>query len=127
MRAVVRPVHIAQANNPRHLGGAIDADAALKAARFMELCDGFDLPIVTLVDTPGFMVGPESEKQATVRKFCRLFVVGAGITVPLFAVVIRKARGGGAGRGCAERENGVEPRRCGWRVQVYGLRCCEPT
>ena len=55
------------ANNPAHLGGAIDADGADKAARFMQLCDAFGLPMLFLCDTPGFMVGPEAEKTATVR------------------------------------------------------------
>ncbi|MBE1468174.1 carboxyl transferase domain-containing protein [Kibdelosporangium phytohabitans] len=84
------------ANNPGHLGGAIDRDAADKAARFMQLCDSHGLPIVSLCDTPGFMVGPESEKTATVRHFSRLFVIGANLTVPVCAVVLRKAYGLGA-------------------------------
>lgn len=83
-------------SNPSHLGGAIDSPAADKAARFMQLCDAFDLPILTLVDTPGFMVGPESEKTATVRHFARLFVTGANVTVPMFSVILRKAYGLGA-------------------------------
>ena len=84
------------ANNPRHLGGAIDADAADKAARFMQLCDAFDLPIVSLCDTPGFMVGPAAEQTALVRHTSRMFVVGASLTVPFFTVVLRKAYGLGA-------------------------------
>lgn len=84
------------ANNPMHLGGAIDAPAADKAARFMQLCDAFDIPILSLCDTPGFMVGPESEKTATVRHFSRLFIIGANLDVPMFAVVLRKAYGLGA-------------------------------
>ncbi|CAM3342096.1 carboxyl transferase domain-containing protein [Kibdelosporangium persicum] len=84
------------ANNPGHLGGAIDRDAADKAARFMQLCDSHGLPIVSLCDTPGFMVGPESEKTATVRHFSRLFVTGANLTVPLCSIVLRKAYGLGA-------------------------------
>ncbi|RJP67383.1 MAG: carbamoyl-phosphate synthase large subunit [Candidatus Abyssobacteria bacterium SURF_17] len=84
------------ANNPMHLGGAIDAPGADKAARFMQLCDAFDIPIVTLCDTPGFMVGPEAERTAQVRHFCRMFVVGAGVTVPWFAIVLRKGYGLGA-------------------------------
>lgn len=90
-----RPVGIL-ANNPKHLGGAIDSDAADKAARFMQLCDAFDLPIVSLCDTPGNMVGPEYEKEALVRHCCRLYVIGANITVPIFTVVLRKAYGLGA-------------------------------
>jgi acetyl/propionyl-CoA carboxylase alpha subunit/acetyl-CoA carboxylase carboxyltransferase component len=84
------------ANNPTHLAGAIDSDGADKAARFMQLCDAFDLPIVSLVDTPGIMVGPEVEKTALVRHASRLFVTGSSITVPLFAVILRKAYGLGA-------------------------------
>jgi acetyl-CoA carboxylase carboxyltransferase component len=84
------------ANNPVHLGGAIDADAADKAARFMQLCDAFGLPIVSLVDTPGFMVGPEIETRAQVRHVSRMFVVGAQLSVPLLAVVLRKGYGLGA-------------------------------
>jgi len=84
------------ANNPMHLGGAIDADGADKAARFMQLCDAFDLPILTLCDTPGFMVGPDAEKTAQVRHFCRMFVSGASSSVPWFVVVLRKGYGLGA-------------------------------
>jgi acetyl-CoA carboxylase carboxyltransferase component len=84
------------ASNPAHLGGAIDADAADKAARFMQLCDAFGLPIVSLVDTPGFMVGPEIETRAQVRHVSRMFVVGAQLSVPLLAVVLRKGYGLGA-------------------------------
>jgi len=84
------------ANNPGHLGGAIDADAADKAARFVQLCDAYDLPIVSLCDTPGFMVGPEAEEQGQVRHFARLFVTGASTTVPWITVVLRKGYGLGA-------------------------------
>jgi len=84
------------ANNPDHLGGAIDADAADKAAHFMQLCNTHGLPIVFLCDTPGFMVGPEAEKTAQVRHFSRMFVVGAALTVPFATVVLRKAVGLGA-------------------------------
>ncbi|WP_342710310.1 carboxyl transferase domain-containing protein [Bradyrhizobium sp. B124] len=84
------------ANNPKHLGGAIDAAAGDKAARFMQLCDAFDIPIVSLCDTPGFMVGPEAEKTAIVRHVARMFVTGASITVPLFGIVLRKGYGLGA-------------------------------
>ncbi|MBV9509342.1 MAG: carbamoyl-phosphate synthase large subunit, partial [Caulobacteraceae bacterium] len=84
------------ANNPMHLGGAIDADAADKGARFLQLCEAFDLPVLSLSDTPGMMVGPESEKQAAVRHTSRLFVVGANLTVPILAVVLRKSYGLGA-------------------------------
>lgn len=84
------------ANNPMHLGGAIDAQAGDKAARFMQLCDAFDIPMLSLCDTPGFMVGPESEKQATVRHVSRMFVAAASLSVPFFTVVLRKGYGLGA-------------------------------
>ena len=90
-----RPVGII-ANNPKHLGGAIDSEAADKAARFMQLCDAFDIPVVSLCDTPGNMVGPEYEKEALVRHCCRLYVIAANATVPIFTVVLRKAYGLGA-------------------------------
>ena len=84
------------ANNPAHLGGAIDAEAAEKASRFIQLCDAFDVPLLSLCDTPGFMVGVEYEKQATVRRASSMMVVGAGVSVPVFMVVLRKAYGLGA-------------------------------
>ena len=84
------------ANNPLHLGGAIDPDAADKAARFMQLCNAHGLPLLSLVDTPGFMVGPDVEAQAQVRHASRLFVVGASLRVPCVAVVLRKGYGLGA-------------------------------
>ncbi|RZI40816.1 carbamoyl-phosphate synthase large subunit [Herbaspirillum sp. HC18] len=84
------------ANNPMHLGGAIDADAADKAARFMQLCDAFDLPILSLCDTPGFMVGPDAERTAMVRHVSRMFVVAGSISVPFFTIVLRKGYGLGA-------------------------------
>jgi len=90
-----RPVGVV-ANNPGHLAGAIDSDGADKAARFLQLCDAFDLPVVTLVDTPGMMVGPEVEKTALVRHCSRLFVTGANISVPLVSIVLRKSYGLGA-------------------------------
>ena len=90
-----RPVGL-MASNPAHLGGAIDAAAADKAARFMQLCNAHGLPLVSLVDTPGFMVGPEVEAQAQVRHVSRMFIVAAHLRVPFFAVVLRKAYGLGA-------------------------------
>jgi acetyl-CoA carboxylase carboxyltransferase component len=90
-----RPVGIV-ANNPAHLSGAIDSDAADKAARFLKLCDAFDIPIVFLCDTPGIMVGPETEKEGLVRHASRMFVVAASLSVPTFTVIIRKAYGLGA-------------------------------
>ncbi|MEE2030707.1 acyl-CoA carboxylase subunit beta, partial [Rhodococcus chondri] len=84
------------ANSSHHLGGAIDAEAADKAADFLELCEAHRLPVVSLCDTPGFMVGPESEKDATVRRFGRLFVAGARLTVPFGTIILRKGYGLGA-------------------------------
>lgn len=84
------------ANNPGHLGGAVDASAGDKAARFMQLCNAHNLPILSLCDTPGFMVGPEAEKQATIRHVSRMFVAAANLKVPFFTVVLRKAYGLGA-------------------------------
>jgi len=90
-----RPVGLI-ASNPAHLGGAIDAAAADKAARFMQLCNAHGLPLVSLVDTPGFMVGPEAEATAQVRHVSRMFVAAAHLRVPFFAVVLRKGYGLGA-------------------------------
>jgi acetyl-CoA carboxylase carboxyltransferase component len=84
------------ANDPKHLAGAIDSPGADKAARFMQLCDAFDLPILFLCDTPGIMVGPEVEKTAIVRHCSRMFVVGASLTVPTCTIVLRKSYGLGA-------------------------------
>jgi acetyl-CoA carboxylase carboxyltransferase component len=90
-----RPIGVV-ANNPAHLGGAIDRDGADKAARFLQLCDAHDVPILFLCDTPGFMVGPAAEETAQVRHFSRLFVIGASLTVPFFTMVVRKGYGLGA-------------------------------
>ncbi len=90
-----RPLGVV-ANDPAHLGGAIDVDAADKAARFLQLCDAFDLPVVFLCDTPGFMVGPEHEARAAVRRVARMFVTGANLTVPFGTIVLRKGYGLGA-------------------------------
>jgi acetyl/propionyl-CoA carboxylase alpha subunit/acetyl-CoA carboxylase carboxyltransferase component len=84
------------ANNPHHLAGAIDSDGSDKGARFMQLCDAFDIPVLNLIDCPGIMVGPEVERTALVRHCTRLFNVGANMTAPLFTVVVRKAYGLGA-------------------------------
>ena len=84
------------ANNPTHLAGAIDSDGSDKAARFLQLCDAFDLPVLFLCDTPGMMVGPEVEKTALVRHCSRLFVIGANLGVPFGTIVLRKAYGLGA-------------------------------
>ncbi|MGI9616920.1 MAG: carboxyl transferase domain-containing protein [Acidimicrobiales bacterium] len=87
-----RPVGLV-ANNPNHLGGAIDSDGADKGARFMQLCDAFDVPVLFLCDTPGIMVGPEVEKTALVRHANRMFLIGANLEVPTFTVIVRKAYG----------------------------------
>ena len=84
------------ANNPKVLGGAIDSDGSDKAARFLQLCEAYDIPVLSLSDTPGMMVGPEIEKTALVRHCSRLFIIGANLTVPLFSVVLRKSYGLGA-------------------------------
>ena len=84
------------ANDPAHLGGAINAQCGDKIARFMQLCDAHDLPIISLCDTPGFMVGPDAEKQATVRHISRIFVTASSITVPYITLVTRKGYGLGA-------------------------------
>ncbi|HTB70158.1 MAG TPA: carboxyl transferase domain-containing protein [Solirubrobacteraceae bacterium] len=84
------------ANDPTHLGGAIDADGADKAARFIGMCDAFALPVLFLCDTPGFMVGPSAERTATVRHFARMFLGGANLSVPCGTIVLRKGYGLGA-------------------------------
>jgi acetyl-CoA carboxylase carboxyltransferase component len=107
------------ANDASHLGGAIDAMGADKAARFMGLCDAFGLPLLFLADTPGFMVGPEAEKTATVRHFSRMFVAGANLSVPTGTVVLRKGYGLGAqamAGGCFKA-----PLFCvGWPTSEFG-------
>src|SRR5271154_2882088 len=84
------------ANDPTHLGGAIDSDGADKAARFLQLCDAFELPVLFLCDTPGFMVGPAAEQTATVRHFARMFLGGANLSIPTGTIVLRKGYGLGA-------------------------------
>jgi acetyl-CoA carboxylase carboxyltransferase component/biotin carboxyl carrier protein len=92
VRVEGRPLGVV-ANDPGFLGGAVDSDSADKAARFMQLCDAFDVPILSLVDCPGIMVGPEVETTALVRHSSRMFLVGANLSVPTFAVVLRKVYG----------------------------------
>jgi methylmalonyl-CoA carboxyltransferase 12S subunit len=84
------------ANDTRHMAGAITSDAADKAARFLQLCDAFGLPVLSLVDTPGMMVGPEAEATGLVRHTSRLLLAGAALRVPLVAVVLRRGYGLGA-------------------------------
>ena len=90
-----RPVGVL-ASNPLHLGGAIDAEGADKATRFLRLCEARGLPVVSLCDTPGFMVGPQAERQGTVRRFGAMFAAAAALSVPQVTVVLRKAYGLGA-------------------------------
>ena len=84
------------ANDPQHLGGAIDGDGGEKGGRFLQLCEAYGLPVVSLCDTPGFMVGPESEKTAAVRRGSRLILASANLSVRLFTVIVRKGYGLGA-------------------------------
>ncbi|MFL5288753.1 MAG: carboxyl transferase domain-containing protein [Rhodopila sp.] len=99
IRVEGRPMGVI-ANNPHHLSGAIDSNGADKGARFLQLCDAFDIPVLSLIDCPGIMVGPDVERTALVRHCTRLFNVGANMTVPLFNVVVRKAYGLGAQAMC---------------------------
>ncbi|MEE9253883.1 MAG: carboxyl transferase domain-containing protein, partial [Pseudomonadales bacterium] len=92
IRVEGRPLGVI-ANNPMHLGGAIDSDGADKAARFMQLCDAFDIALLYLCDTPGIMVGPEIERTALVRHSSRMFLIGANLDIPFFTIVIRKSYG----------------------------------
>ena len=91
-----RAVGVIANNSNSPTGGAVDADGADKASRFMQLCDAFDIPILSFIDTPGNMVGPEAEKTALIRHCGRMYVAGANITVPYFVVVLRKSYGLGA-------------------------------
>ncbi len=84
------------ANSTKHLGGAIDGDASDKASRFMQLCNAFNFPIISLCDTPGFMVGPDHEKLALVRKSSRLFLNAASLSIPIITIILRKAYGLGS-------------------------------
>lgn len=90
-----RPVGVI-GNNPLHLSGAIDSPGSDKASRFIKLCDAFDIPILTLIDTPGMMVGPEVERTALVRHCSRVFLAGANATVPILSIITRKSYGLGA-------------------------------
>ncbi|HVB18187.1 MAG TPA: carboxyl transferase domain-containing protein, partial [Stellaceae bacterium] len=99
IRVEGRPMGVI-ANNPHHLAGAIDSDGADKGARFIQLCDAFDIPVLSLMDCPGMMVGPEVERTALVRHCVRMFNAGANLTTPLFGVVVRKAYGLGVQAMC---------------------------
>ncbi len=99
IRVEGRPMGVI-ANNPHHLAGAIDSDGSDKGARFLQLCDAFDIPVLSLMDCPGIMVGPDHEKTALVRHCARMFNTGANLSVPLFGVVVRKAYGLGVQAMC---------------------------
>jgi acetyl/propionyl-CoA carboxylase alpha subunit/acetyl-CoA carboxylase carboxyltransferase component len=99
IRVEGRPMGVI-ANNPHHLAGAIDSDGADKGARFLQLCDAFDIPVLSLMDCPGMMVGPDVERTALVRHCVRMFNVGANMTTPLFGVIVRKAYGLGVQAMC---------------------------
>ena len=88
------------ANNPHHLAGAVDSDGADKGARFLQLCDAFDIPVLSLMDCPGIMVGPDHERTALVRHCTRLFNTGANLSAPMFGVIVRKAYGLGVQAMC---------------------------
>ena len=94
-----RPIGVI-ANNPHHLAGAVDSDGADKGARFLQLCDAFDMPVLSLMDCPGIMVGPDHERTALVRHCTRLFNTGANLSVPMFGVIVRKAYGLGVQAMC---------------------------
>jgi methylmalonyl-CoA carboxyltransferase 12S subunit len=90
-----RPVGVI-ANNSKYAAGVVTGEAADKAARFMQLCDAFGLPVVSLIDTPGYMVGPDAERDALVRHCCRMLIAGAALAVPTIAIVLRRGYGLGA-------------------------------
>ncbi|HEY6479688.1 MAG TPA: carboxyl transferase domain-containing protein, partial [Streptosporangiaceae bacterium] len=96
IRVEGHPVGVIANNSNSASGGAIESAGADKASRFMQLCDAFDIPVLSLIDTPGNMVGPLAEKTALIRHCARMYVAGANITVPYFNVVLRKAYGLGA-------------------------------
>lgn len=92
IRVEGRPMGVV-ANNPAHLAGAVDSPGADKGARFFQLCDAFDIPVVVFMDCPGIMVGPDHERTALVRHAVRLFNIGANCTMPMFGIMVRKAYG----------------------------------
>jgi acetyl-CoA carboxylase carboxyltransferase component len=84
------------ASDCRHLGGAIDGESAIKATALYQLAERWRLPVVSFIDTPGFMVGPESEAEGAPRLMSDLFIAGAALTQPIVAVFLRRAYGLGA-------------------------------
>ena len=82
------------ANQPKHLGGVLDAEAAQKAARFVRTCDAFGLPLLVLVDTPGFLPGSRQERDGVIRHGAKLVHAFVEATVPSVTVILRKAFGG---------------------------------
>ena len=115
-----RPIGVI-ANDPRHLGGAIDADGADKAARFMQLCDAFDLPVLSLCDTPGFMVGPDAGEDragAPLPRACSS--PAASLRVPLFTVVLRKGYGLGAMAHGRRAASSAPPVTVAWPTGEFG-------
>ncbi|OWU85930.1 hypothetical protein ATO6_03340 [Oceanicola sp. 22II-s10i] len=107
------------ANNPKIIGGAIDSDAADKAARFMQMCDSYGIPLLSVIDTPGIMVGPEVEKTALVRHSARLMIVGANLSVPMFAVTVRKGYGLGKAAMIGGSFNTIDA-ACAWPTGEFG-------
>ena len=118
LRVAGRPLGVI-ANDPRRLGGAIDSEGAEKGARFLQLCDAFDVPILSLCDTPGFMVGPDSERTAAVRRGSRLFVAATTVSVPFLTVVLRKGYGLGA-QAMAGGDLSASSTICAWPTGEFG-------
>jgi acetyl-CoA carboxylase carboxyltransferase component len=81
------------ANQPRHLGGIVDVKAVIKAVRFAQVCNAYNIPLVFLQDQPGFIVGPDSEREGALRQVVRLMNAAYGATVPMLTVLVRKAYG----------------------------------
>lgn len=108
------------ANVGAHMGGAVEARSATKAARFLTLCDAWDVPVVILADTPGFMVGPESERENLLRHAARLMIAGANLGVPVGTVVLRKGYGLGAqGMAAGAFKHGAFT--IGWPTAEFGM------
>ena len=104
-------------SNPMYIGGALDAQASTKQARFIELCDTFNLPIVYLVDVPGFMIGPAAEREGTLRKGMRALQAMMESTVPMVTVHMRKA----FGMACNSTANPDRLHlRIGWATGEFG-------